>query len=249
MGHYISDTIAYICTMRQFCDTADKWCLQRETEVDTMREIKDRAEKIDAKFEDVRKSKEKVKAFGQYLWSGLSSVTADSKRQELEKELGAVLKDTLEGLEKLQRFLEAVEKLAVTSLFMFTDGYQLLTGVSPADVRSIIFAARVAAPLLVHFKRDDAAFFLPNLNNVEVLAIQMEKYIHIFQQLCEWIRGRLKKTPLCTFLLCHILLIHTVRFWKEFIHLLVQFIHQCICFNIAKSHCFIHIYHLIPQLK
>ncbi|XP_076121851.1 uncharacterized protein LOC143102251 [Alosa pseudoharengus] len=191
LGHYISDTFVYIYTLRQFCDTADKWCLQRETEVDTMTDIKDRADQIDAKFEDVKKSKEKAKAFKKYLWRGLTAMTADSKRQELEKELGAVLKDTLEGLEKLQRFLEAVEKLAVTSLFVFTDGRYLPKGVNAADVRSVIFAARMAAPLLVHFKRD-ASFFLPSLNNVDVLALQLEKYIHISQQLCERIRERLK---------------------------------------------------------
>ncbi|XP_062387704.1 uncharacterized protein LOC134076595 [Sardina pilchardus] len=192
LGHYISDTLVYIYTLKQFCDTADKWCLQRETEVDTMTEIKDRADNIDAKFEDVKKSKEKTKAFRKYLWSSLTAMSADGKRQELEKELGAVLKDTLEGLEKLQHFLEAVEKLAVTSLFVFTDSRYLPKGVNAADVRSVIFAARVAAPLLVHFKRDDAAFFLPSLNNVEVLTFHLEKYIHISQQLCERIRERLK---------------------------------------------------------
>ncbi|XP_076123047.1 uncharacterized protein apol isoform X2 [Alosa pseudoharengus] len=157
-----------------------------------MRDIKVRADKITLTFDHVKNSEDKAKAFKKYLWRGLTAMTADSKRQELEKELGAVLKDTLEGLEKLQRFLEAVEKLAVTSLFVFTDGRYLPKGVNAADVRSVISATRMAAPLLVHFKRDDAAFFLPSLNNVDVLALQLEKYIHISQQLFEQLEKRTK---------------------------------------------------------
>lgn len=155
-----------------------------------MTDIKERAEKITLSFDHVRNSEDKAKAFGRFVLSGLNSVTADSRRQELEKELGAVVDDTLEGLDKLKRFLDAVEKLVVTSLLVFTDGRQLPKGVSPADVRSAIFAARMAAPLLVNFKRVDAAFFLPSLNNVEVLAFQLDKYIRISQQLFEKLEKR-----------------------------------------------------------
>lgn len=195
LGNYISDTFIYIYILMDFSSKVDKWSLQRDEEVAAMRDIHIRDENIDAKFEDIKKSKEKVKAVKEYVKKGLTSMTADSKRQELEKELGAVLKDTLEGLEKMQRFLEAVEKLAVTSLSVFPDSHRLPNGMSPAAVRSVIFAARMAAPLLVHFKRDDAAFFFPSLNNVEVLAFQLDKYICISQQLCERIGKRLKNIP------------------------------------------------------
>ncbi|MCJ8748300.1 hypothetical protein PDJAM_G00163210 [Pangasius djambal] len=49
----------------------------------------------------------------------------------------------------------------------------------------LISAARIVSPLLVHFKRDAGAFFLPSLRNVEVLAFQLDKYIRITQQICE----------------------------------------------------------------
>ncbi|XP_062387705.1 uncharacterized protein apol [Sardina pilchardus] len=190
LGQYISETLSNIYTIKDFFEKKEKWDLQRNFEMDMMTDIKDRADKITLKFDHVQNSEDKAKAFGQFLWSGLTAMSADSKRQELEKELGAVLKDTLEGLEKLQHFLEAVEKLAVTSLFVFTDSRYLPKGVNAADVRSAIFAARVAAPLLVHFKRDDAAFFLPSLNNVEVLTFQLDKYIRISQQLFEKLEKR-----------------------------------------------------------
>nr|XP_055076430.1 apolipoprotein L2-like [Misgurnus anguillicaudatus] len=183
LSEYVLDTLGYIQTVRDFCDRVDKWILQREMELDTIRDIKDQADKISLKFEHVKNAENKVKGFGEYLWNGLTQVTADSRRQTLEKKLGAVLKDTFEGLEKLEHFLDAVEKLAVTSLFVFTTRF-LPMGVSPACVRSVITAARMASSLLIHFKRNNETFFLPILNNVEVLAFQLDKYINITQQLC-----------------------------------------------------------------
>ena len=190
MGQYISDTLSSIHTINDFFEKKEKWSLQREREVDMIRDIKGRANKISLTFDHVQTSEDKAKAFGEFLWSGLTAVTADSRRQELEKELGAVLQDTLEGLEKLQRFLEAVEKLSITSLFVFTNGHYVPRGLSAVDVRSVIFAAMMAAPLLIHFKRDDAAFFLPSLSNVEVLALHLEKYLDISEQLCEKLEKR-----------------------------------------------------------
>ncbi|XP_053508650.1 uncharacterized protein LOC128624862 [Ictalurus furcatus] len=185
LGEYILDTVKYIETVKEFCDGESKWTLQRETELDMMRDIKDQADQITLKFDHVQKAENKAKAFGEYMWSGLTQVTADSRRQELEKELGEVLKNTLEGLEKLQHFLIAVEKLAVTSLFVFVGESFMPKGVSSMSVRSVISAARIVSPLLIHFKRDAGAFFLPSLSNVEVLAIQLDKYIRITQQICE----------------------------------------------------------------
>ncbi|XP_066498753.1 apolipoprotein L2-like [Hoplias malabaricus] len=185
LQEYVSDTLGDISTVRDFCDREVKWTLQRETELDMMRDIKDRADQISLQFDHVKNAENKAKAFGEYVWNGLTQVKADSKRDELEKELGAVLKDTLAGLEKLQYFLDAIERLAVTSLFVFVGESFLPKRVSAATVRSVITTARIVSPLLVHFKRDGGAFFLPNLDNVEVLAFQLDKYIRITQQLCE----------------------------------------------------------------
>ncbi|CDQ81169.1 unnamed protein product [Oncorhynchus mykiss] len=152
-----------------------------------MRDIKQRADRIDLKFDHVRNSATKATAFGEFVWSGLTQGTADSRREELEKELGAVLKDTLGGLEKLDYFLNAVECLAVTCLLVFEENRFLCLpqGTSPASVQAVITAARISCPLLIYFKRDAKAFFMPSLLNVEVLALQLVRYIQISQQLCK----------------------------------------------------------------
>ncbi|KAI5623047.1 apolipoprotein L4, partial [Silurus asotus] len=182
---YILQSVKYTETLKEFCDGESKWTLQRETELKMMRDIKDRAEQITLKFDHVQKSEDKAKALGEYILSNLTQFTADSRRQELEKELGEVLKNTLEGLEKLHIFLDAVEKLAVTSLFIFMGESFMPIGVRAEDMCSVISTARIVSPLLVHFKRDAGDFFLPSLSNVDVLALQLDKYIHITQQICE----------------------------------------------------------------
>ncbi|KAL7849717.1 hypothetical protein SRHO_G00190660 [Serrasalmus rhombeus] len=154
---YILETLSYIKTAKNFCDTEQQWTTQRRTELEMMRDIKSRA--------------------GEFL--------GRIRKQELENELEAVLGDTLEGLKKLYHFLDAVERLAVTSLFVFMDESFLLEGVNTEAVRSVISAARAVSPLLIHFKRDDGAFFMPRLGNVDVLAFQLDKYIRITKELCE----------------------------------------------------------------
>ncbi|XP_038845249.1 uncharacterized protein LOC120044646 [Salvelinus namaycush] len=197
LGQYISDTLSHIHRVREFCDRHSKWALQRETELEMMRDIKERADRIDLKFDHVRNSATKAKAFGEFVWSGLTQGTADSRREELEKELGAVLKDTLGGLEKLDYFLHAVECLAVTCLLVFEENRFLCLpqGTSPASVQAVIIAARMACPLLIYFKRDAKAFFIPSLLNVEVLACQLDRYIQISQQVCKRMEKGLQIRP------------------------------------------------------
>ncbi|XP_070294927.1 uncharacterized protein [Salvelinus sp. IW2-2015] len=214
LGQYISDTLSHIHRVREFCDRHSKWALQRETELEMMRDIKERADRIDLKFDHVRNSATKAKAFGEFVWSGLTQVTADSRREELEKELGAVLKDTLGGLEKLDYFLDAVECLAVTCLLVFEENRFLCLpqGTSPASVQAVIIAARMACPLLIYFKRDAKAFFIPNLLNVEVLACQLDRYIQISQQVCKRMEKGLQIIPQSENKLGYI---SQMLFWKK----------------------------------
>ncbi|XP_042360950.1 uncharacterized protein LOC121956665 isoform X2 [Plectropomus leopardus] len=195
---YTTDTLTYIDTVRGFCERSSKWMLGRETEVDVMMDIKDRADSIILGIGHVTQSENRGKAFLEYMKSKVTQVTADSRRAELEKELAAVLKGTLGGLEELDRFLDAVETLAVTSLHVFKEENQVLRlpeGISPEDVQVVITAARLICPLLLEFKRDASVFFLPKLQNVEVLSYQLDKYIQTTQKIC----GKLDKSSLCEF--------------------------------------------------
>uniref|UniRef100_A0A3Q3FW75 Apolipoprotein L n=1 Tax=Labrus bergylta TaxID=56723 RepID=A0A3Q3FW75_9LABR len=185
---YTADTLIHIHTVRGFCERVPKWMLGRESELNMMMDIKDRADGIDLNISHVSQSENKGEAFLEYMKSKVTQVTAKSRLEELEKELAAVLKDTLMELEKLHCFLDAVEKLAVTSLHVFVEGRQVVLhlpeGVGLDHVQVVIAAARLVCPLLVEFKRDEMVFFQPKLQNVEVLAYQLDKYIQTTQRIC-----------------------------------------------------------------
>lgn len=185
---YTADTLSYIDTVREFCKRISKWMLGRESELEMMMDIKDRAGKIDLNISHVTQSKNRGEAFLEYMKSKVTQVTADSRRAELEKELAAVVKDTLGGLEKLDYFLDAVEKLAVTSLHVFKEENQVLhlpQGISCEQVQIVISSARQICPQLLEFKRDASVFFLPKLQNVDVLSYQLDKYIRTTQKICD----------------------------------------------------------------
>ncbi|XP_045892936.1 apolipoprotein L2-like [Micropterus dolomieu] len=155
---YTTDTLTYIDTVRGFCEGISTWILAREIEMICMVDIKDRA-------------MSKGKAF-----------------LELEKELAAVVKYTLGGLKELDCFLDAVEKLAVTSLHVFKKENQVLhlpQGISCEQVQVVIIAAQQICPQLLEFKRDASVFFCPKLQNVEVLSYQLDKYIQTTQKICD----------------------------------------------------------------
>lgn len=112
-----------------------------------------------------------------------------NEHQQGEK-LNAVLTDTLKGLEKLEFFLDAVEKLTVTSRHVFSRQIFLLDGESPEPVESVIIAARIDAPLLIHFKRNAETFFCPILHNVNILIFQLNNYVLYTEQLCRRMRQK-----------------------------------------------------------
>ncbi|XP_070779112.1 uncharacterized protein [Enoplosus armatus] len=135
-------------------------------------------------------------------WMGARTkeLTKINQKEINQKKLAAVLKVTVSGLEKLDHFLDAVEKLAVTSLHVFVEENQVLhlpQGISLEHVQVVITAARLICPLLLEFKRDASVFFLPKLQNVEVLSYQLDKYIQTTQNICE----KLQKSSLGDFCL------------------------------------------------
>ncbi|KAJ8002002.1 hypothetical protein DPEC_G00175270 [Dallia pectoralis] len=188
LSQYILDTLGYVNTVEEFCETHPGWIQQREVEQSKLNRIKDMADRIDLKFGRVLNAEKKSKAIKEFTKDYLTQVTADRRRKELEDEVKAVLENTLKGLGQLEHFMDAMEKLVVTSLSVFADRNPLcalLQERQPASVRAVITSAKMAAPLLIHFKRDASAFFTPCLLNLEVFNVYLENYIHISDQLCQ----------------------------------------------------------------
>uniref|UniRef100_A0A8C6WXN8 Si:ch73-233k15.2 n=1 Tax=Neogobius melanostomus TaxID=47308 RepID=A0A8C6WXN8_9GOBI len=195
---YAMDTFSYIETMKDFLDGLSKWMLMRKTELNVLLDIKERAASIELSVSHVTQSQDKGKAFLKYMKSKFVPSVVERQRKELQGELAATLKTSLMGLAALGRFLDAVERLCVTSVHVFQEDNPVL--LLPEEgaldtVQHVIIAAQGICPHLVEFKRDNADFFSPKLQNVEVLAYQLDKYIKAVQMIC----GTIKKGPVSEF--------------------------------------------------
>ncbi|KAK7895606.1 hypothetical protein WMY93_020931 [Mugilogobius chulae] len=113
-------------------------------------------------------------------------------------ELQEGLKPTLKALKEMQNFLEAVEKLAVTSVQVFEENQvlQLCEETDLESVKKIRSAAQLICPLLISFRRDNEVFFRAKLVNVEVMQFHLNQYISNIGQICEVFR-RVCPTVLC----------------------------------------------------
>lgn len=191
MQSYVSETLDHIDTVTDFCNSNSKWVLQRETELDLMRDIQERAKLLNVGIGHVFSATDKGKAIEEFFGSMWRS---GSKREVLESELATVLKNTLGGVEELTYFLDALEKLATTSLHVFTGGDQVvrlsLHGISPQSVADSISMARLVCPLLLQFRRDAGAFFRPSLHNAPVFVTELDRYINTTQKLCTIVEKR-----------------------------------------------------------
>ncbi|XP_028310052.1 uncharacterized protein LOC114467805 isoform X1 [Gouania willdenowi] len=191
---YTTDTLSYILTVKSFCENSSKWMLWRETELDLMMDIKDRMDQITK----VTDAKNKGQAFLKHMKNMFTpAASVVNQYAELEKELSEVLRDTLDGLNKLDCFLDAVEKLAVTSLHVFMENEMLClpVDVTLSDIQVVLLATASISPLLLEFKKENEEFFLPKLKNLEVIAYRLDKYIQTIETICE----KLEKSCSCDF--------------------------------------------------
>uniref|UniRef100_A0A3B5KFV8 Apolipoprotein L n=1 Tax=Takifugu rubripes TaxID=31033 RepID=A0A3B5KFV8_TAKRU len=156
LGRYATNTLIHINTVKSFSNRISRWILGRGEEIEKMLDIKERAKK--------------------------------EKFAALEEELAKVLKATLNGLMELDDFLDGLEKLAFTSLHVFRENNNMLhlpPGISLDLVQDIITAAQQTCPLRLVFMLDTDDFFVPQLQNLEVLLIQLNKYVVISQLMCD----------------------------------------------------------------
>lgn len=185
---YILDTLYHVDTVNKFCHGNPKWTLQRQTELDTMMAIQERVNQLNIDIGHVSNTTNKGKAIGEYLEAASKRMLHfGSTREQLETELATVLGKTVAGMEKLSSFLDVLEKLASTSLPVFTGGDEVLKlslGVRLQRVEDSISAARLVCPLLLQFKRDAGTVFSPSLNNVDVFVTELSKYIRTTEKIC-----------------------------------------------------------------
>uniref|UniRef100_A0A3Q2XN31 Uncharacterized protein n=1 Tax=Hippocampus comes TaxID=109280 RepID=A0A3Q2XN31_HIPCM len=105
-------------------------------------------------------------------------MAAENRQTALEAGLAAVLKDILLGLEELEVFVMALERLATTSLLVFRDEVvKLPQGLGCWDVAVAVASARRACPLAAELKQDAKVVFLPRLDNAAVLAHLLDKHV------------------------------------------------------------------------
>lgn len=181
---YMADTFNYIHTIKNFVDDSPEWLKIRRKESQMIADIQNRSKK-----NENQKSKND-NAFVEFLQINAIPGNAESSlaeyQQELQMELKASLEKTMLGLEELSVFLEAVEKLSVTSLHVFTPSQvlQLSDGADLGLVYSIILIAAAVCPVLLSFKRDNKVFFSPKLENTEVLHQLLNRYIEVIKTVC-----------------------------------------------------------------
>lgn len=194
LDQYISETFTYIHTVKNF--SSSEWIQNRETELETMIGIKKRARRIHISFSQLIKSENKRKDTPRLIRNAFTSEKAKREQTELQEELAASVNDTLRGLKELEHFLDAVEKLAVTSGQVFKENNQVSVGADLESVQNFIGVAKVICPVLITFKRDAEVFFSPRLQNVEVLQYQLEHYVRTVQKVCSAFKNSFP-TELC----------------------------------------------------
>ncbi|XP_023205044.1 uncharacterized protein LOC111611674 isoform X2 [Xiphophorus maculatus] len=182
LSRYVTDTLTYMATAKYFYDRFSQWKDWREKEYTQMMSIKEKILKIDPSF---TMSEGKHRKGSNYLKSHFQ-FHKKSRHKKRENELADVLEDTLRGLEELNTFLEAIEKLAVTSLQVFSKNQIVYRGnrINLDHVENMISTAQEICHLLLTFKRDAKSFFLPDLHNVEILASCLRTYIDTANEIC-----------------------------------------------------------------
>ncbi|KAK7895608.1 hypothetical protein WMY93_020933 [Mugilogobius chulae] len=173
LGKYVSDTLSCIKTIKHFVSGNLKWIEEKEEEKCTLA-------KIPEKLSEIHNS------------NNYNIIPAIASRQraedvaKLQTELEDLIQKILKGLKEIKEFLEAVEKLAVTSVKLFNKNQvlQLCDQTDLESVKMILHAARIIRPHLLLFKRDDKEFFKAKLHNVEVMENQMNQYIRLIKNFC-----------------------------------------------------------------
>ncbi|KAK7883950.1 hypothetical protein WMY93_027073 [Mugilogobius chulae] len=142
LGKYVSDTFSCIKTIKHFVSGSLKWIEEKEEEKCTLA-------KIPEKLNEIHNSNN---------YNIIPAIASRQRAEDVEKlqtELEDLIQKILKGLREIQTFLEAVEKLAVTSEPVFDQNHVL-----------------------------QLEIFKAKLHNVEVMENQMNQYIRLIKNFC-----------------------------------------------------------------
>ncbi|KAK7938870.1 hypothetical protein WMY93_002196 [Mugilogobius chulae] len=140
---------------------------------------------ISQTYDDIRIIRDFTNRSDQWEQARRSEIKALDQSDLSELEMGAVLEKTLIGLKELQSFLEAVERLVVTSEPVFKQNSVVEL---PQQIPGLLLSSDVLAPLLLLFKRDNEEFFKAKVPNKTVFEMQLESYITTAKILWEGLR-------------------------------------------------------------
>lgn len=187
LEQYIIDTFTYIYIVKNFINCTN-WIDNRNAEFDKMTNIQEKMKELNMSVPPLKGSKTKGKQLLSVVKNHIRPGRVKRDQAALQKELEAVLKQTHSGLKDLECFLDAVEKLAVTSGQVFqenTQVYYLSNGADLESVQDIISAAQNTCSVVLTFKQDNEVIFSPKLKNVEVLLFQLHLYVTKVQEMCD----------------------------------------------------------------
>ncbi|XP_051790432.1 uncharacterized protein LOC114644122 [Erpetoichthys calabaricus] len=158
MKNYVTDTIQYMEVIEEYLLGFPLWWQKKITELTEI-------ENITKKYASLKKKK--------------IVLDRSSQERELKASLSEIFLKTETSYLGIRKVFDAIEKLALTSLAVFSDKNSFLEyppGVNSEKVYLFVNKAKEVAPFLVNFLRDPKDLFKDGLENVEHLDYQQKLY-------------------------------------------------------------------------
>ncbi|KAK7880729.1 hypothetical protein WMY93_032643 [Mugilogobius chulae] len=181
LQQYLTDIFTDLRTVKSNVTQSGDWLQELEEE--------------EKKLIKINRDDPKTKNFLKYL------LPCDTTKKETR--LTEVLENIMTSLEKPRSFMEALERLAVTSEHVLELSSQLQVSVDLRSVGKVLSVVRAVAPWLLMFKGNHTKFstenseniellplLSPKLQNIEPLELQLQVYITALRSMCRPLQDR-----------------------------------------------------------